>query len=131
MTYIDAKTCLYGEYASLRPQLEVPNGWLYKVGEMIKEIETYCIKNKISGSDITVTQIKEKYNTLRVYFYISEKHNQHYEIIENGIVRPYQEILNTTCMFCGCTQSSYRKKLGIGYIMCNECADERGFGASV
>lgn len=95
---------------------DMPDGWRNSFGlEMCKEIKEALLKvNKLE--EYRITQIKEKYGTLRWYsnFYTDEI---------DQIIRKYEKKSETTCILCG----KEATHITLGWIspFCIDCLKER------
>lgn len=95
----------------------MPDGWRKAFGiqmceDIQKELDTYSEKIR---NDYCITQIKEKYGTLRWYT------NWTTEGLET-IIRKYEELSSKTCIDCGKPAT----KIGKGWISpyCDSCASK-------
>ena len=96
----------------------MPDGWRVAFGEqMCQEIMDELVANRMVD-DYRITQIKEKYGSLRWYDNGFTKHG--YEII-----RKYEELSARTCICCGAPATYVTR----GWIMpvCFNCKDNVGY----
>lgn len=100
----------YTEYDAM------PEGWRKAFGiKMCEEIQKELDKSPSLKEQYCITQIKEKYGSLRWYsnFYTTE--------IEK-IIQRYENISKRTCICCGAPAT----KISTGWISpyCNKCAEK-------
>lgn len=85
-----------GDYMSWATQ--IPRGWYIAFGEqMIDELNEILVKFGFE-KEYRISQIKEKYGTLRwyEYTYISDMQEEYYEWL-----RKYEDLSAETCIVCG------------------------------
>ena len=86
MKLIDQK--IYDDFPWVTVMFECTQEWLPLIHGAFSEIENYCDENKIDYP--CITQVKEKYNTLRIYLgSYEEKYEEDYENIDK-IIKKYQ-----------------------------------------
>lgn len=102
--------------------LETPRGWNKILLEMLDEWEKVCKKHREKEGCIYVSQIKEKYAQLRVYFHVvSDNEQLHKELDE--IAEKAEEASYTTCQICG-KKGQERNHHGWYSVLCDECNKE-------
>jgi len=106
MTYIEEELAL-----------GMPDGWWKKFGKkMAKELQTIVDEKEIE--DFKILQVKEKYNSLRVYI-------SPYDKDIDDVLRKYEDLSTKYCVMCGKKATKVSK--GWYNSFCDECA-EKVFG---
>lgn len=92
--WFEARNEYTGEKLRFPVSCECGDGWYQLIYDCLQEVEEFCNKNKIDTSILHVSQVKEKYASLRIYFenYINEI---------DDIVNKYEELSVSICEICG------------------------------
>lgn len=95
------------------------DGWFHILDQLFRNIEFHKQNNaKESMANLQLTQVKEKFGTLRVYM------SGYYPVIE-GMISMAEAMSGVTCEDCGATPA---RTAGIGWIttLCAACAEAKG-----
>lgn len=92
--FMEAKNVWTGEKLNFPKSCECKDGWYNLIYNICKELNDLYISNRINPEEIFVTQIKEKFGTIR--FYTNGLIDGGYEIINK-----YEKLSEKTCEICG------------------------------
>ena len=103
-----------------RIEISCGDGWFEILHKIYTEISLYLNApiNKKLKEKFYVTQIKEKFGTLRFYVSISEP-------VIDDIINKYEDMSFDTCEICG-KNATMRTKNGWIITICTTCADAAG-----
>lgn len=93
--------------------LDCGRGWFDLIDCMLDEIEDVDINKKVY-----LTQVKEKYGSLRVYFVVDDS-NELFDKV-NDIVGKYEELSFIVCEECGASKAELRNH-GWYKTLCDKC----------
>lgn len=103
----------------------VPDGWLPVIDKLCGSIQsyvdnfvTYTNDDKQRPTQVTCTQMKEKYAGLRFYT------NGNDDIVE-GMIMMAEYICDNTCQFCGSENNVSKNIEGWMYRQCETCKNKR------
>lgn len=101
-------------FANTKCDCHLPIGWISRTRQMLNELQDYSNSNNIN---IEVTQLKEKFGTIRCYLntYADKGANQ---IIQ----RAYDDLLNT-CESCGIDDAVLSRIEGRVSNLCKKCKE--------
>lgn len=92
----------------------LPPGWLQLTDRLFTDIETQLPATALES--LRVTQIKEKWSGLRVYFAVA---GEYHDVVEE-LIEAASLLSETVCMQCGMPGSRCSNKRGI-FTLCIGC----------
>lgn len=101
--------------------VETGDGWYQLLYDLCEELAK-CIHDADEPVKFVVTQIKEKYGTLRFYYYLEDGDFETREQIDE-IIDKYEGLSATVCECCG-KPGKLREKNGQLMVRCEECFRE-------
>jgi hypothetical protein len=97
---------------------ECDNGWFHLLNELATKIEQILAEKP--NQDIQISQVKEKFGTLRFYFYAMNCDDYIFDKI-NQKVKETEEESGHICEYCGETNSTLHSTGCWIYNRCNKC----------
>lgn len=96
------------------------DGWFDIIDNMLSEINNYCEDLNIEKPKIS--QIKEKFGSLRCYYFLNASIENHNYI--DKIINMYHNMSTKTCERCGSCENVSQTK-GFILTLCKKCKENR------
>jgi hypothetical protein len=93
------------------------DGWFNIIYQSLRELNYYCLNKNV---DLQITQIKEKFAALRIYFDGGDDYVK-------GVVGLAERLSMNTCEVCGCSPANVKSNKVWLKTLCEKDATELGY----